>query len=419
MAEPTDGEPPAAATHVSSSYQVALPEPFKLSKPEQWPKWIRRFEHFRSASGLAMKDGKVQVDTLLYAMGSDADDVMLSFHLREDDACDYGKVKDRFDRHFVKKRNVIYERARFNTRCQGKDESVDAFVTALHSLAQYCNYKELHDEMIRDRLVVGLRDAKLSEKLQLDADLTLETALTKARQSEAVHQQQAFLRGKEDEVPVASVNRGKRRVGGQTGKTAKKGGKTGGKTLGENCPRCGKTPSHARQQCPARDVKCNSCGKIGHYSRVCRSSEGVKEVKSESMDETEFMGAISSGSKDRWEVTLQVRGQCGKLAVAKSPLRRKNTTRRLGFPSQAPNRRPRAATPNGALRTRACFGGVVPRARRTAMSSARFPTSTFFPTALEVALPVAIFAKCDEKPEFSTTVHQESLIDLRARLAAS
>ena len=41
--------------------------------------------------------------------------------------------------------------------------------------------------------------------------------------------------------------------------------------------------------------------------------------------------------------------QCGKLAVAKSPLRRKNTTRRLGFPSQAPNRRPRAATPNGAL----------------------------------------------------------------------
>ena len=43
------------------------------------------------------------------------------------------------------------------------------------------------------------------------------------------------------------------------------------------------------------------------------------------------------------------------------------------------------------------FGGVVPRARRrTVMSSVRFPTSTCFPTALGVALPVAIFAKCDE-----------------------
>ena len=65
-----------------------------------------------------MKDGRVQVDTLLYATGSDADDVMPSFHLAEDDACDYGKVKDRFDRHFVKKRNVIYKRAKLNTRCQ-------------------------------------------------------------------------------------------------------------------------------------------------------------------------------------------------------------------------------------------------------------------------------------------------------------
>ena len=80
-------QPPAAAKHIaSSSYQVALSEPLKVSKPEQWPKWIRRIEHFRSASSLAMKDGRVQVDTLLYAMGSDGDDVMLSFHLAEGDA---------------------------------------------------------------------------------------------------------------------------------------------------------------------------------------------------------------------------------------------------------------------------------------------------------------------------------------------
>ena len=225
-----------AATHVaSSSYQVALPEPIKLSKPELWPKWIRRFEHFGSASGLATKDGKVQVDTLLCAMGSDADDVMLSFHLTEEEACDYDKVKRKFDSHFVKKTN---ERAKFNTRCQEKDESIDTFVTALHNLAQHCDYKDLHDEMIRDRLVVGLRDAKLSERLQLDTDLTLETALIKARQSETVHQQQPFLRGKEEEVPVAKVSQGKPKT----------------KTTGGKCSRCGKTPFHKRQECPAQDT---------------------------------------------------------------------------------------------------------------------------------------------------------------------
>ena len=121
---------------------------------------------------------------------------------------DYGKAKDQFQCHFVKKRNVIHERVKFNTHCQEKHEFVDAFVTALHILAQHCDYKNLHDEIIRDRLVAGLRDAELSERLQLDADLTMETALTKARQSETVHQQQAFLRGKEDEIPIATVNRG-------------------------------------------------------------------------------------------------------------------------------------------------------------------------------------------------------------------
>ena len=164
MSEPTaapDRVPTVSASHMSSSsYQVALPEPFELSKPELWPKWIRRFEHFRSASGLAMKDGKIQVDTLLYAMESDANDVMLSFHLTEDEACHYDRVKGKFENHFVKKRNTIYERAKFNIRRQEKDESVDAFVTALHNLAQHCDYKDLHDEMIRDRLVVGLRETR-------------------------------------------------------------------------------------------------------------------------------------------------------------------------------------------------------------------------------------------------------------------
>ena len=32
--------------------------------------------------------------------------------------------------------------------------------------------------MIRDRIVVGIQDAKLSEKMQLDPDLTLEKAVT-------------------------------------------------------------------------------------------------------------------------------------------------------------------------------------------------------------------------------------------------
>jgi hypothetical protein len=47
--------------------------------------------------------------------------------------------------------------------------------------------------MIWDRIVVGIRDSKLSEKLQLNPDLKLEDAINQARQKEDV-QKQAIVR---------------------------------------------------------------------------------------------------------------------------------------------------------------------------------------------------------------------------------
>ena len=98
---------------MSGTYQVQPPEPFSFSRPNEWPKWARRFERFRVASGLVSKGEEVQVNTLLYAMGDDTDDILRSFQLSAADQKKYSEVKGRFDQHFVKKRNVIFERARF------------------------------------------------------------------------------------------------------------------------------------------------------------------------------------------------------------------------------------------------------------------------------------------------------------------
>lgn len=62
------------------------------------------------------------------------------------------------------------------------------------------------EDLIQDRIVVGLKEKKLSEKLQLDPNLTLEKAVTKARQSETVKKQQTFLQGNKSELQSASVD---------------------------------------------------------------------------------------------------------------------------------------------------------------------------------------------------------------------
>ena len=177
-----------------TSFRVQLPEKFDFSRQEEWPKWSRRFERFRQASGLAKEEEESQINTLIYAMGDQADDILTSFKLSTSQLKQYHTVKTKFDEHFVVRRNIIFERAKFNRRRQEDGETVDTFITALHALAEHCDYGTLKDEMIRDRIVVGLQDSKLSEKLQLDPELSLAKAINHARQSEAVKKQQALLR---------------------------------------------------------------------------------------------------------------------------------------------------------------------------------------------------------------------------------
>ena len=49
-------------------------------------------------------------------------------------------------------------------------------------MAEHCQFDDIHDELIRGRLV-GLRDPRLAERLQLDLELTLEKAANQATQS--------------------------------------------------------------------------------------------------------------------------------------------------------------------------------------------------------------------------------------------
>ena len=64
----------------------------------------------------------------------------------------------------------------------------------MYALLQHCNYGILEDERIRERIVVGIKNSRLSQKLQLDPELTFEKSVMQVRQKEAVLKQQTALR---------------------------------------------------------------------------------------------------------------------------------------------------------------------------------------------------------------------------------
>ena len=279
------------------------PAPFNFRTPDDWPRWRRRFEQFRVASGLVNDDSIKQVNTLLYCLGEEAEGVLTSTNVTPEERRVYDTVLEKLDGFFKVRRNVIFERARFNRRNQLEGETAEQYIMELYRLAESCNYGDLKDEMIRDRLVVGIRDAALSQQLQLDPELTLEKAKKKIRQREAVGEQQKELKGAAEAAISLEEVRYRKQFKGKGPNSHKSGRDSKAKSTSiKTCTRCGKG-SHPRDKCPAREATCHRCKKKGHYSSQCFTKQ-VSEVSSESLLDTAFLDMVTAKQTSAWFATL-------------------------------------------------------------------------------------------------------------------
>ncbi|UYV71882.1 hypothetical protein LAZ67_9000867 [Cordylochernes scorpioides] len=290
--------------------QVAAPEGFNFGKPNEWPIWFKRFQRYRIASELSEKSENEQVNALIYIMGDKAEEILILFNLSKAQINDYKLVVSKFQDYFIGKRNVIYERAKFNRRSQGETEPVEEFITNLYVLAETCSY----EEMIRDRLVVGVKNLNLSEKLQLESELTLEKAIQIVRQSENT-----------EDRNVDAIDRKGSRNGTNFRKTRMKGTKTYNSNFPKNpqgcssyekrkCFRCGYYQGHSKEQCPARDAICNKCRKKGHFAKVCHTKT-VQEVLSSLNDAFIGIVGMQENAEDKWCEVIKVNDQPIKFKI--------------------------------------------------------------------------------------------------------
>ena len=153
-----------------ASYNASLSvlAAFPFDTPDHWPKWKRCFQQYRLVSGLSRESEEHQINTLLYCLGEEAEDILASTNIGEEDRKKYDSVLAKCDSFFSVRKNVIIE---LTKRSQLPDKPVEQFIASLYNLAADCNFGELKDELIHDRIVVGIRDASLLERLQMDLEL--------------------------------------------------------------------------------------------------------------------------------------------------------------------------------------------------------------------------------------------------------
>ena len=80
---------------------------------------------------------------------------------------------------------MIYERYVFHQRVQQSGECFDNFLADLRKVARTCQFEQLEDSLIHDRIVIGIRDEPTRCRLLQQKKLSLSHAIDACKASEA------------------------------------------------------------------------------------------------------------------------------------------------------------------------------------------------------------------------------------------
>jgi len=264
---------------MTSPVATNIPLPSKLEVngdlATNWKRFIRSWSNYEIAARLKNpakpnENKPLRTATLLTCLGSDALDIFDGFSFtNEDEQQDIDIIIAKFEEYCVGQRNETFERYNFNIRAQQEFETIDAYVTALKVLAKTCNFGSLHDDLLRDRIVIGVRDNTVRKKLLNMPKLTLKECIDLCRTHESTSQQLKTM--SQQEVSAVSSKLAKQGNSRPQSKHIQPQPATPHTEI--QCLFCGKKHVKDRRECPAWGKKCSNCQKLNHFAAVCRTDK--------------------------------------------------------------------------------------------------------------------------------------------------
>lgn len=145
----------------------------------------------------------------------------------------------------------------------GEAESMSGFINRARAMVKECNYGDLEDEMLRDKIITGIRDLSLKKKMIETENLTSVRVIEMCQAEEATRfeMERNRLLGAEQH----SVNK-----------------IAGDRHQNKRCSFCGKAYHTNLLDCPARGATCNYCQLKNHYETVCKKRKEDEKKQSSS-----------------------------------------------------------------------------------------------------------------------------------------
>ena len=155
--------------------------PFEQSV-EQWPEYCKRVE-LLTANGI--NNAKRKRAVLLSSCGASTYHLICSL-VSPSKPTDktFNEIVKLVKDHLTPAPSYTMLRYRFKARSQNNKECIADFVASLRHLAENCEFGTSLDDMLRDRRVCGLRDARVQKPLLAEPKLTFAKALELAQATE-------------------------------------------------------------------------------------------------------------------------------------------------------------------------------------------------------------------------------------------
>lgn len=137
------------------------PEPLSLTGNirDNWNRFKSEFEDLLVANEWDQKAGKIKAAKLRNFIGPEGRQRIKALGL--DKSEDYDEMLKKLNEWAEPQKNIAVERLKFNSRQQTESESFDDYISDLKRLIATCEYDVLRDDMLRDKIMMGVADRSL------------------------------------------------------------------------------------------------------------------------------------------------------------------------------------------------------------------------------------------------------------------
>ena len=235
--------------------------------------WFKTFESFISAV-LASSEAPDQVNRLALLTNFLSPETYSYIEM----ASTYEEAVRFLKKAYQGQKNIVFARYQLMTRKQKENESITEFIHALRLLAKTCEFEAVtaekyKNEMTRDAFINGLHSCDIRQRLLEEETIDLLAVIRKAETLElAKKNADAYGKLEINQPTISKIN-----LQMSNSKLPNKPSNndfvnfSGTTHKYKACHFCG-GPFHSkgRAACPAVEKNCFNCGKLGHFSKVCR-----------------------------------------------------------------------------------------------------------------------------------------------------